>query len=301
VGSRLHLNQSLQQTAPAGLSPEVEEGPATSLGILRPPKTGRRASGTDASSNERRSGTDQPHKRMADGDPQRSRVPQYQRSSERSPRTGPRQLKSPLPLGGPIHVLLDRFGGPLGPVEDLPPGPETPEERVDVREVAVVGVAHPRTGTERDAVTTLMETDRQHACAEIAIPGRGAACVEEGISPYRKAVDQHLPPVLGVLLRRLGLLERLELERAERAAHLRHARPPDARGAGAAELLDHRRQAVRLRNAVGLGQEEVLTGGVRRAQLEQLVFVVPWSGQPPIVGAQQGPDRAFDLGVLTGR
>jgi hypothetical protein len=66
------------------------------------------------------------------------------------------------------------------------------------------------------------------------------------------------------------LQELVTLELTQPAVRLRRVRTAHPRGGGPVELLEHRVEAVALRDAVRLGQEDELTPCLARTRIEEL-------------------------------
>ena len=79
---------------------------------------------------------------------------------------------------------------------------------------------------------------------------------------------------------------------------MRHAVASDSRGPGALQLLEHRLEAVPVRDAVSLGQEEELAVGGLRADVEELVLVTTGGRDPAVARAQKRKDRLLHLSIL---
>ena len=162
-------------------------------------------------------------------------------------------------------------------------------------------MANPRAGAEDESLAVRMQGDGKGPRSEVAVGGLQAARVQIQIPPNREAMDQDLAPVIGVLLNPKRVLEGVALEFAHSPVRLGHAASPDARSASAVELLEHGRQAVGLRHAMSLCDEDVLAGSRLGPEVEELVLVATRSDDPPIMVPEQRSHRPLEPSVLPGR
>ena len=104
-----------------------------------------------------------------------------------------------------------------------------------------------------------------------------------------------------VLLNAKGVREGVAFEHPEVAQGLGHAVPPHAGRAGPIKLLEHRAEAVGLRDAVRLGDEDELPDALLGSEVEQLILVLARRDDPPVVRPQQWAHRLFEPAVLPWR